>query len=223
MAKPPPERKNRKAEIVRCFGELVAEHGYDNVSLRDVAEQLDMSKGTILHHFGSKDRLLERVHADYMERRLAEAHTLLARLESAPQRLAGLIYQLMCAEHDDHSATVAFAREIMRFASDEVMSDVREHLQTPIEPDAVDRARQRLGHRSRQCLTEAGTSRAVRIQGSPAVTATVCSKCADRLLSRVTAVQPSASTLTAALPAFTIGSIASTMPSLSRGPRPGSP
>jgi TetR/AcrR family transcriptional regulator, cholesterol catabolism regulator len=125
MAKPPPERKNRKAEIVRCFGELVAEHGYDNVSLRDVAEQLDMSKGTILHHFRSKDRLLERVHADYMERRLAEAHTLLARLESAPEQLASLIYQLMCAEHDDHSATVAFAREIMRFASDEVMSDVR--------------------------------------------------------------------------------------------------
>ncbi len=56
-----------------------------------------------------------------------------------------------------------------------------------------------------------------------AVTATVCSKCADRLPSRVTAVQPSASTFTAALPAFTIGSIASTMPSVSRGPRPGSP
>ena len=125
MAKQPPERKNRKAEIVRCFGELVAEHGYDNVSLRDVAEQLDMSKGTILHHFRSKDRLLERVHADYMERRLAEAHTMLARLESAPEQLAGLIYQLMCAEHDDRSATVAFAREIMRFASEEVMSDVR--------------------------------------------------------------------------------------------------
>jgi AcrR family transcriptional regulator len=125
MARQQHERKNRKADIVRCFGDLVAERGYDSVSLRDVAETLDMSKGTILHHFGSKDRLLERVHADYMERRLAEAHTLLARLRSPSAQLAGLIYQLMRAEHDDHSATVAFAREIMRFAADEVMSDVR--------------------------------------------------------------------------------------------------
>ena len=50
---------------------------------------------------------------------------LLARLESPAAQLAGLIYQLMRAEHDDRSATVAFGREIMRFASDEVMSDVR--------------------------------------------------------------------------------------------------
>lgn len=125
MARQQYERKNRKADIVRCFGELVAERGYDGVSLRDVAERLGMSKGTILHHFQSKDRLLERVHADYMERRLAEAHELLARLESPSAQLAGLIYQLMRAEHDDRSATIAFAREIMRFASDEVMSDVR--------------------------------------------------------------------------------------------------
>ena len=104
---------------------MVAERGYDNVSLRDVAEALDMSKGTILHHFGSKDSLLEHVHSDYMERRLAEAHSLLARIESPPDQLAALIYQLMLAEHHDRSATVAFAREIVRFASDEIMSDVR--------------------------------------------------------------------------------------------------
>ena len=84
-----------------------------------------MSKGTILHHFGSKDRLLEHVHTDYMERRLAEAHALLARLETPPDQLAGLVYQLMLAEHHDRAATVAFAREIMRFASEDVMSDVR--------------------------------------------------------------------------------------------------
>src|SRR6202047_5004179 len=132
----------------------------------------------------------------------------------------------------DPAARDVHARQLDTYAiahqhADEVaidpIRDVREHLRTPIQPHAVDRAGERLGHRSRQCLTEAGTSRAVRIQGSPAVTATVCSKCADRLLSRVTAVQPSASTLTAALPAFTIGSMASTMPLLHSGPRPPPP
>src|SRR5215471_8466248 len=76
------------------------------------------------------------------------------------------------------------------------------------------------GSSSRSAGVGAGS---VRTHGRPAITATVCSKWADRLPSRVTAVQPSLRTFTAGLPAFTIGSMASTMPSLSRGPRPGSP
>src|SRR5262249_25881925 len=83
--------------------------------------------------------------------------------------------------------------------------------------------RSRYGLLGRYLRAPTATSRAVRIQGPSAITATVCSKCAERLPSRVTAVQPSASTFTAGLPAFTIGSIASTIPSVSRGPRPGSP
>ena len=84
MARQRQERKNRKEDIIRCFGDMVAERGYDKVSLRDVAEALEMSKGTILHHFGSKDRLLEQVHSDYMERRLAEAHDAARARSSAP-------------------------------------------------------------------------------------------------------------------------------------------
>jgi AcrR family transcriptional regulator len=119
------ERRNRKADIVRCFAELVADRGYDAVSLRDVAETLGMSKGTILHHFRSKDRLLEQVHSDYMRRRLAEAREFLAELDSPADQVRALIYQLMYAEAGDRPATVAFAREILRFASEEVMADVR--------------------------------------------------------------------------------------------------
>src|SRR5215510_1046329 len=101
----------------------------------------------------------------------------------------------------------------------------RDHRTGParLQPHAIQRVRQRLGHDARYLRTGTGTSLAVRIHGPSAVTATVCSKCADRLLSRVTAVQPSPNTFTAGFPAFTIGSIANTMPSASRGPRPGSP
>jgi AcrR family transcriptional regulator len=120
------QRPNRKAAIVRCFGELVAEHGYDAVSLRDVAEALEISKGTILHHFRSKDRLLEQVHSEYMQRRLHEARVFLAKLDSPADQVRALIYQLMYAEAHDRAATVAFGREIVRFASEEVMGEVRQ-------------------------------------------------------------------------------------------------
>jgi TetR/AcrR family transcriptional regulator, cholesterol catabolism regulator len=109
-------RKSRRAEILQCFTEMVAERGYD---------ELDISKGTILHHFRSKESLLEELHSDYMRRRLAEADEFLAEFSDPVDQLQLIVYQLMLAERDDRAATVAFAREIVRFASEDVMSDVR--------------------------------------------------------------------------------------------------
>jgi len=63
----------------------------------------------------------------------------------------------------------------------------------------------------------------VKIHGPFAVTATVCSKCAESLPSAVTAVHLSLRIRTPGPPEFTIGSIARTIPSCSRGPCPGSP
>src|SRR5216683_4036997 len=62
----------------------------------------------------------------------------------------------------------------------------------------------------------------VRIHGPLAVTATVCSKCAEGLPSAVSATH-SSRMRTSGLPAFTIGSTAMTIPSCNRAPRPSSP
>ncbi|HEX3238547.1 MAG TPA: TetR/AcrR family transcriptional regulator [Solirubrobacterales bacterium] len=120
-----PARKSKRTEILRSFTALVAERGYDEVSLRDVAEAVDVSKGTILHHFRNKESLLEELHGDYMRRRLAEAHELLDAHPDPVDQLQLIVYQLMLAQRDDRAATVAFAREIVRFASEEVMAEVR--------------------------------------------------------------------------------------------------
>lgn len=122
---PTRQRSNRKSEIERRAAELIAEHGYDRTSLRDLADSMQISKGTVLHHFGTKDRLLERVHATYMRKRLAEAELITTAFTTPPARLAGFIYQLMIVQESDRAATVAFAREIVRFATDDLMDEVR--------------------------------------------------------------------------------------------------
>src|SRR5689334_342445 len=63
----------------------------------------------------------------------------------------------------------------------------------------------------------------VRTRGPSAVIATVCSKCAAKLPSAVTTVHLSGSVFVAGSPAVIIGSIASVIPSRSRGPRFGEP
>jgi AcrR family transcriptional regulator len=118
-------RKSRRGEILQCFTEMVSERGYDEVSVRDVAEALGISKGTILHHFRSKEALLEQLHSDYMRRRLAEAADFLAEFDDPVDQLQLVVYQLMLSQQDDRAATVAFSREIVRSAEEEVMAEVR--------------------------------------------------------------------------------------------------
>jgi AcrR family transcriptional regulator len=122
---PAVQRKSRRGEILQCFTEMVAERGYDEVSVRDVAEALGISKGTILHHFRSKEALLEQLNADYMRRRLAEANEFLVGFDDPVDQLQLIVYQLMLSQQDDRAATVAFSREIVRSAEEEMMAEVR--------------------------------------------------------------------------------------------------
>jgi AcrR family transcriptional regulator len=114
-----------KDDILRTFAAFVAKAGYDETSFREIAEELGISKGTIVHHYGTKERLFEAVQRAYMERRLWEAHQILAAGGSVETQLTGLIAQLLIAQQDDRDATLTFAREITRFGSMDVMKDVR--------------------------------------------------------------------------------------------------
>src|ERR1700720_3066022 len=77
----------------------------------------------------------------------------------------------------------------------------------------------KIGHYHDGPVTSLGR---VRIHGPFAVTATVCSKCAEGLPSAVSATH-SSRMRTSGRPAFTIGSTAITMPSCRRAPRPAAP
>jgi TetR/AcrR family transcriptional regulator, regulator of autoinduction and epiphytic fitness len=54
-------RDRRKAEIVRTANQLLAEHGYQGMSLEEVAEQTDIAKATLYHYFSGKDELVAAV------------------------------------------------------------------------------------------------------------------------------------------------------------------
>ena len=101
-------------DILAVFTRNVAQFGYDGTNFSDIANELSISKGTIVHHYGTKDRLLAALHTSYMRRRLAEATTILAHLTSPPEQLSALLYAFVLYQEYDRDATVAFQREIMR-------------------------------------------------------------------------------------------------------------
>jgi len=51
------KRDRRRQEIVAVAADLFGERGYDAVSLDDVAERLDVTKGSLYHYFSGKEEL----------------------------------------------------------------------------------------------------------------------------------------------------------------------
>jgi AcrR family transcriptional regulator len=104
-------------EILEVFTRNVAQFGYDGTNLGDIAGELSISKGTIVHHYGTKDRLLAALHESYMRRRLIEAKAIIDKLATPEQQLAGLLFAFITYQEHDRDATVAFQREVMRLRS----------------------------------------------------------------------------------------------------------
>ena len=114
----------RRDEILEQFTAFVAERGYDGTNFGDLADELGVSKGTIVHHFGTKERMLEQQHAQFMRRRLAEASVVLRSLSLPSEQLAAFIHLFVFSYRDDRASTIAFAREVVRFSADDVMRRV---------------------------------------------------------------------------------------------------
>jgi len=112
-----PRRDSRRAEILAAFTRAVAERGYDGTNFGDLALELGISKGTIVHHFGSKERMLRELHEGYMRRRLAEVQIIWRQLTRPAERLAAFVHLGVRYQVVDRTATVAFQREVVRFAA----------------------------------------------------------------------------------------------------------
>ncbi|GAA4538073.1 TetR/AcrR family transcriptional regulator [Pseudonocardia xishanensis] len=119
-------RPSSRDAILRVFAEHVADRGYAETSLADVAAELGLSKGTILHHFGSKEAVLGEVHVTYFGRRFAEADYVRAHLPDPTSRLVAMIYALLAAHRDDRAASLTCLRELVRYFE----GDLREFVRT---------------------------------------------------------------------------------------------
>ena len=113
-----PRRDSRRADILAAFTRAVAERGYDGTNFGDLALELGISKGTIVHHFGTKDRMLRELHEGYMRRSLAEVRLVWERLSRPAERLAAFFHLGVQYQVVDRAATIAFQREVVRFAAE---------------------------------------------------------------------------------------------------------
>ena len=97
------ERIETREKILDAARELFASEGYDGVSMRQVAQEIEYSPTAIYVHFRDKEQLfLELCHSDY--RRLAESFGQLAQIPDPVERIRriGEAYMKFGLENPNH-------------------------------------------------------------------------------------------------------------------------
>ena len=116
----------RRGEILDAFVRYVADRGYDRTNIGDIADELGMSKGTIVHHFGTKAQMLRELEETHLARQLDVLRMVWDRLAAPHERIAAIIYASALQQVITREATVASQREVVQLFDDPAMRQVRE-------------------------------------------------------------------------------------------------
>lgn len=123
-----------KDEILRHALILFCENSYENVTIRDIVEAVDISPSEIYHYYNSKDAILEAVYQRYCDVLLANAplpEEYIPVLENGTARDIASIFVFDMPEPHDVNV-YAFRVLMARRASDERAKDV--YLRNAWEP-----------------------------------------------------------------------------------------
>ncbi|MEE6179770.1 TetR/AcrR family transcriptional regulator [Mycobacterium sp. 050134] len=135
-----PRSPGRRGEILDAFVRYVAERGYERTNIGDIADELGMSKGTIVHHFGTKAQMLKELEETHLAHQLEVLRLVWDRLSAPHERIAAIIYTSALLQVTSRDATVASQREVVQLFDDPAMQQVRE-LRDKLQSLAVDEIR----------------------------------------------------------------------------------
>jgi AcrR family transcriptional regulator len=135
-----PEAESPRQRILDAALELLAEHGYEGMSLQQVADRVALHKSSLFHHFRSKEELAREVYRGLAERLLKRLEPVLS---EDPPRFESLLAALE-ASADHFAAEPASARLLMRLmvTTRQTEAGLRESdpfVAPPGQVDAIDR------------------------------------------------------------------------------------
>jgi TetR/AcrR family transcriptional regulator, transcriptional repressor of bet genes len=133
------DHEERRWEIVFALWLVIAEHGIEGVSLRQVAAEAGVSMGRIQHYFGTKDALVlagctalvDRAHGGYLETADADPRERLLHVVSQqiPRddggRMGVSVWYAYVAKSINHAAVRQVLAEARRGAEDECVRLIR--------------------------------------------------------------------------------------------------
>jgi TetR/AcrR family transcriptional regulator, cholesterol catabolism regulator len=110
------DRYDRKQqELVRGAAKIFAEHGYDQTTIQDLAEQLDASTGSMYHYVRGKEALLALICDQLMDPLLERARELCEQAALPSDKLRALVRLWVehVTEHRDHMLVFQQERHVI--------------------------------------------------------------------------------------------------------------
>jgi AcrR family transcriptional regulator len=87
--------EERKNEILDVAEELFAKKGYDNASTNDIIAKIGIARGTLYHHFGSKEEILDAIVDRMTGEGISQAGSIVKdKSRSIDERLTGVLASL---------------------------------------------------------------------------------------------------------------------------------
>jgi AcrR family transcriptional regulator len=131
-----PTQDAPRRRILEAALEGLAEHGYEGLSLQQVADRVGLHKSSLFHHFASKEELAREVYRGLTERLLKRLEPLLA---EEPPRFESMLAALD-ASVDHFAAEPAAGRLLMRLmvTSRNAAPGESPFSAAPGEPDTID-------------------------------------------------------------------------------------
>lgn len=74
-----PRRRNKREDVLRKASALIARHGFDSTSMRDIAAAVDMLPGSLYYHFPSKEDILLAIHERVVTDMIADTEAAIAK------------------------------------------------------------------------------------------------------------------------------------------------
>jgi AcrR family transcriptional regulator len=101
----------RRAEIVAIAGELFAERGYANTTVREIADAAGILSGSLYHHFDSKESMIEALLRDFLDRIEHEYVAVVSRHADPVTTLRALVHVAFGALATDRAAVAVMLNE----------------------------------------------------------------------------------------------------------------
>jgi AcrR family transcriptional regulator len=131
-AKQPKPLDDVRTRTLRAATRLIAERGFDGMSLQDVADEVGVRKPSLLHHFPSKDALRAAVFEQMLQHWNVALPKILRAASSGEDQFDGVLDELVRFFTDDPDRARLLLREVLDRPK-EMAAVVKHHMRPWIE------------------------------------------------------------------------------------------
>ncbi|HET8559562.1 MAG TPA: TetR/AcrR family transcriptional regulator [Marmoricola sp.] len=117
---------NRRAQLLAIAGDLFAERGFKNTTVRDIADAAGILSGSLYHHFDSKESMVDELLNTFQEQLFKEYDEIVASARSPREKLEAVVRASFEAIDQHHAEVAIFQNDAGHLAGFERFSYLTE-------------------------------------------------------------------------------------------------